>query len=105
MMHCNAGFDALFKKCNLTARHSDVVAQVAIYSMRQQGTFPDFSNKLNLAIFELIERMGGDEDTQIQSYLFCLRTMMTSWTDTIRLIKAQATILASGNHANVNSGA
>lgn len=48
MMNYNAGFEALFEKCDLTATHSNVVAQVAIYSMHQQGTFPEFSNKLNL---------------------------------------------------------
>ena len=74
MSHYNAGFAALLKKCNLSAKHGDVVSQVSIYSMKQMGTFPEFSDKLNLAVFEINERSGGAKDTQVKAYLASLAT-------------------------------
>ena len=103
MSHCNAGFGILLKKCNLTAKHGDIVSQVSIYFMKQKGTFPGFSNKLNLAVFELNERLGGAEDTQINTYLTSLDTLMSESSSQIDLVKAKAATLASGNPAVVKT--
>lgn len=65
------------------------------------GHVSEFNDKLNLAIFDFTERSGAAKDAQIKSYLACLHTMMTTWSNMIRIVKAQASTLASGNHAAV----
>lgn len=47
------------------AKHGNIVAQATIYSMWQQGTFPEFGIKLNVTIFQLTKHMGGTKVAQI----------------------------------------